>query len=122
MTWPHTESVIDKNFSVGAQSFSSYKINVPKGASGVKLSGQFGTSSSGDIEVYLLTDDAFVDWRNGFATRTFYDSGRVAEGKFEAELPRGAGAYYLIFSNKFSRRQAATVQASATLHYHLWWP
>jgi hypothetical protein len=47
----------------------------------------------------VLTDTAFVVWRDGYATGSFYESGRTAGGTISANLPPGEGRYCLVFSN-----------------------
>lgn len=70
-----------------------------------------------NIEVYVLTASAFVVWRNGYATSSYYESGRSARGAIQGAIPSGAGSYYLVFSNNFSPRTAKTVHATVLLHY-----
>jgi hypothetical protein len=74
------------------------------------------------IEVYVLSEPAFTVWQNGYATSSVYESGRVSEGTVQAELPTGAGIYYLVFSNKSSARMAKSVSATALLRYKSWVP
>lgn len=123
-TGAHTEAITEKPFSVNAHSFSSYKFTVPSGAVNVFVSGQFSATSGpgNEVEVYVLSDDAFVTWRNGYAISPYYDSGKVSQGAIHAMLPLGAGTYYLVFSNNFSVKTAKAVQADVTLHYNTWWP
>lgn len=40
----------------------------------------------------------------------------------QADLPAGAGVYYLVFSNKFSTGMGKTVEATALLRYKSWLP
>lgn len=125
-TRPHTETIIDAPFSVKARDFVSYKFTVPVGATGAVLTGQFSaTSAAGqehDVMVYVLADEAFASWRNGYTTSNYYDSGRVAQGSLKASLPSRAGIYYLLFDNRFSPRTVKLVQSSVTLSYNRWWP
>ena len=120
----HTEAVGETVFSVKPRSFSSYKFTVPPGAANVVVSGQFSATggSENDVEVYVLTDDAFVTLRSGYAASTYYDSGRVSQSNFQATLPFGGGAYYLVFDNRFSLRTPKLIHAVSTLHYNNWWP
>jgi hypothetical protein len=74
------------------------------------------------IEVYVLSEPAFTVWQNGYATSSVYESGRVSQGTMQAELPAGAGIYYLVFSNKFAPRTAKNVNASVLVRYKSWLP
>jgi len=74
------------------------------------------------IEVYVLTDWAFTVWQNGYATSSLYESGKVAEGTVQAEVPAGAGIYYLVFSNRSAPKTARAVHAAVLLRYKSWLP
>ncbi len=133
-------SILDSAFSVGPHTFRYYKFALPEGSVNVAVVGQFtsaadsaGTGNrknpSGDknvgdkkdidngIQVYVLTDAAFTVWQNGYATSSLYDSGNVTEGNVQAEIPAGAGIYYLVFSNKSSPKAAKAVHATVLLRY-----
>ncbi len=141
--WKHDQTILDTPFSVGPHTFRYYKFALPEGSVNVAMVGQFTASSdtsSGvnrkdkdkdksrerdedqDIEVYVLTEPAFTVWQNGYATSSLYESGRVAEGAIQAEIPAGAGIYYLVFSNKFASKTAKSVHAMALLRYKSWLP
>jgi hypothetical protein len=75
-----------------------------------------------NVEVYVLSEAAFAVWQNGYAATSVYESGRVAEGTIQAELPAGAGIYYLVFNNKFSPKTAKNVTATVSLRYKSWLP
>ncbi len=124
LTGAHTEAITEKSFSVNAHGFSSYKFLVPPGAVNISVGGQFSATGAqaNDVQVYVLSDDAFVTWRNGYAISPYYDSGKVPQGNIHATLPAGAGTYYLIFNNNFSVKAAKAVQADVTLHYNTLWP
>lgn len=134
--WKQDQTVLDNNFSVTPHNFRYYKFALPEGSVNVTILGQFSsagekktTASSAkneavdnDIEVYVLSEEAFAVWQNGYATGSVYESGKTAQGKVEAELPAGAGIYYLIFSNKASAKTAKNVQATVLLRYKSWMP
>jgi hypothetical protein len=75
-----------------------------------------------NIEVYVLTDSAFAVWQNGYATSSLYESGRVADGTLQTDIPAGAGVYYLVFSNKAAPKTAKALHANVLLHYKSWLP
>lgn len=105
--------------TVAAANSIYFPLPVPATATVVKLQGHFtATGGTGnDIEVYLLNQDQFVNWQNGHATPTYYNSGRVTVGDIDATLPNDAGTYYLIFNNKFSLITPKAVQETMTLTY-----
>jgi hypothetical protein len=120
----HTEPIAQKTFSVNPHSFSSFKFSVPSGAVNVSVNGQFTTKGGvgHEVQVYVLSDDAFVTWRNGYSINPFFDGGKVLLGNIQASLPDGEGTYYVVFNNNFSLKVAKAVQADVTVHYNTWWP
>jgi hypothetical protein len=130
----HDRTILANPFSVSAHNLRFYKFSLPEGSTHVSVVGQFsctadlqGTKnkpadSDNAIEVYVLSEPAFTVWQNGYAASSVYESGRVAQGTLQAELPAGAGIYYLVFSNKFSPKTAKNVNASVLLRYKSWVP
>jgi len=137
--WKHDQTILETPFSVSAHNFRYYKFDLPEGSTNVSIIGQFTATSSekkvgatkskasaesedNDVEVYVLSEPAFAVWQNGYATSSVYESGRVSQGTMQAELPAGAGVYYLIFSNKFSPKTAKSVNSTVLLRYKSWLP
>lgn len=116
---PHTQPIVNTAFTVNASSGLYYKFLVPQGAYNVTVDGRLSATggSGNDIEAYLLNEDEFVNWQNGHSTSTYFSSGRVTQGSINAQLPSGAGTYYVVFNNKFSLLTPKAVQASVLLHY-----
>ena len=137
--------------SIGPHTFRYYKFALPEGSVNVTVVGQFkstadsaapatrksqtsdknhtgikGKDAAADvdnnIEVYVLTDSAFAVWQNGYATSSLYESGKVAEGSLQTEVPAGAGIYYLVFSNKSAPKTPKALHATVLLHYKSWLP
>ena len=120
----HTQTITPAVFSVKPRGFASYEFTIPSGSVGVEVGGEFTATgiSSSDIEVYVFKDDAFVNWQYGYSPSAYYSSGRVIQGDITAELPAGAGTYYVVFNNNFSPRTTKSVQSEVTLHYTKFWP
>jgi hypothetical protein len=140
--------ILDSSFSVGPHTFRYYKFALPEGSVNVAVIGQFtsvpdslGSSNRKDtsdknkereksndskndsnIEVYVLTDSAFTIWQNGYATSSLYESGKVAGGTVQTEVPAGAGIYYLVFSNRAAPKTPKAVHATMLLRYKSWLP
>jgi hypothetical protein len=134
--------ILDSSFSVGPHTFRYYKFALPEGSVNVAVVGQFTCvpdslgsgnrkdkstkdtekNSDSSIEAYVLTDSAFTIWQNGYSTSSLYESGKVAEGTVQAEVPAGAGIYYLVFSNKAAPKTPKTVHATVLLRYKSWLP
>lgn len=137
--------IVDAAFSVGPHTFRYYKFALPEGSANVAVVGQFksaagnstagSTSAAGDknaatndvgtsidngIEAYVLAEPEFKVWQRGSATSSLYDSGNVAEGKLQADIPAGAGIYYLVFSNKSAPKTSKAVHATFVVRYKSW--
>ena len=125
ITGARAQTIIETPFTLKPHTFSYYELTVPPGAVDVTVNGDFKAAASqskdknadNNIEVYVLTDTAFVAWREGFSTGSYYESGRTARGTIRATLPSGAGHYYLVFSNNFSPRTAKNVDPTVLLRY-----
>ena len=137
--WKHDQVLLETPFSIAPHNFRYYKFVLPEGSVNVSIMGQFAVTSGdkkaavvkpteksesndSDIEVYVLNEAAFAVWQNGYTTSSVYESGRVAKGALETDLPAGAGVYYLIFSNKFSQNTAKNINATVLVHYKSWVP
>ncbi len=140
--WKHDSTILENPFSVGPRTFRYYKIPLPEGSVNVAVVGQFTSAadidtaanrkdktkdakdkdSDNNIEVYVLTEPAFTVWQKGYATSSLYESGKVAKGTVQADIPAGAGIYYLVFSNKSSPKTPKSVHATVLLRYKSWLP
>jgi len=139
--WKNDRIILEAPFSVGPHTFRYYKFALPEGSVNVAVVGQFTSAADNsnvsnrrdttkekkedidnNIEVYVLTDSEFTVWQNGYATSALYESGKVAEGNVQADVPAGAGIYYLIFSNKSAPKTAKSVHATVLLRYKSWLP
>ena len=134
----HDQAVVDIPFSVSAKNFRYYKFNLPEASTNVAIVGDFtvlpdaggrkndskrmAAQPDSGIEVYVLSESSFAIWQTGYGTSSVFESGRMAQGKISADLPPGAGVYYLIFNNKFSPSMAKKVDATVVLHYKNWIP
>jgi hypothetical protein len=133
--------ILDSAFSVGAHTFRYYKFALPEGSVNVAVVGQFTSAadsqsssnrkdktkdadkeSDNSIEVYVLSEPAFTVWQNGYATSSLYESGKIAAGSVQAEVPAGAGIYYLVFSNKAAPKTSKAIHATVLLRYKSWLP
>lgn len=133
----HDQAVVDTPFAVSPHNFRYYKFSLPGGSTNVAIVGDFSATEDIDaakqtippqldtdkgIEVYLLNEPAFAIWQTGYAANSVFQSDRVSQGKVQADLPTGAGVYYLVFSNKFSSKTGKKVQATVVLRYKSWIP
>ena len=136
--------ILDSAFSVGPHTFRYYKFPLPEGSVNVTVVGHFSSAAEtagattrknqvdknkstdaeidNNVEAYVLTDTAFTVWQNGYATSSLYESGKVAEASVQADVPAGAGIYYLVFSNKSAPKTSKSIHATVLLRYKSWLP
>jgi hypothetical protein len=115
----HTEKMADQAFAIKAGGYQYTKFTVPPGATNAKFQGHFSATGGmhSDVEVWLTTEDGFVNWRNGNSANNLYTSGRVTQDTLNVSLP-GAGSYYLVFSNKFSFISPKAVQINGLMTFY----
>ena len=134
----HDQPILETPFIVAGHNFRYYKFDLPEGSVNVSIVGQFtaaaeaksastaskDSSAAGpdDIQVYVLSEPAFAVWQNGYAASSVFDSGPIAKGTIQAELPAGAGVYYLVFNNRFASKASKHVNANVQLRYKSWMP
>jgi hypothetical protein len=128
----HDQTVIDKPFSVGPRTFRYYKFSLSPGSANVALVGQFAATGANNpgspaggaddgVEVDVFDESAFSLWQTGGAAAAVFESGRVTQGAIDQRL-RGAGTYYLVFSNRFAQQTPKNVHASVLVRYPGWMP
>lgn len=105
-------------FSVQADAHYYNQFSLPATAIDVKVTGQFIASggSGNDIIVMIMSDTDYMNWLNGHAYSTYYNSGKVTAGNIDMSLPSGK-SYYLVFDNSFSTISNKNVDADIELHY-----
>ena len=126
VTQPVAIPLSEKAFTIGAGKYNYFKFTIPPQSSEVHMQGRFEASggSGNDVEVVILSEDAFTNWQNHHSVSTYYNSGRVTVGTVDARLPSTLGnagesaTYYLIFNNAFSVFSNKAVSADITLHYN----
>jgi hypothetical protein len=122
--------IVDATFSVGAHTFRYYKFSLPEATANASVVGRFkstasstaGSGGDNNIEAYIIPEADFAAWRTGNATSSLYDSGNVAGSAVHADIPPGAGIYYLVFSNKSSPTTPKSVHATVMVRYKSWLP
>ena len=115
----YDSSLVKGSFVVAPREFTNSVFSVPSRCSGVRMDGRF-TASGGafnDIEVYLLDEDGYVNFKNHNQASTYYNSGRVTQATVDVALPDRAGSYYLVFNNRFSFLSNKAITADISLHF-----
>ncbi len=117
---PHETPVFNQAVTINQLGYSYIEFKVPAKASGVQLHGTFTASGGADnaIEAYVFSENDYSNWQKRHDVSPYYTSGRVTMGKIDANLPAGPDSYYLVFNNKFSVLNPATVRVHAALTYY----
>jgi hypothetical protein len=112
-------TTMEPAFTIRQLNEKNWKFSVPAGATNVRLQGHFVASggSGNDVQVYLMNDDEFVNWRNRHPIKPIYNSQKVTQGTINVPLPSEIGTYYLVFDNRFSLISPKAVQDNLTLQY-----
>jgi zinc-ribbon domain len=115
----HTQA-INQDFTVKSNGYYYFKLDVPAGATSVRLQGNFSAigGSGNDIEAYILPENDFVNWQNRHEAKTFYNSGKVTVSNVAVNLPSDSGTYYFVFDNRFSLLSEKSVRVRASLTYY----
>lgn len=110
--------VVNGSFVVEPRTFKDFKLVVPTGIRNARVEGTFSASGArNDIEVMLLDEHEFQNWRNRHKFTATYDSGRVTAGKINVALPADPATYVIVFSNRFSFISNKAVVADLKLRY-----
>ncbi|HZY46776.1 MAG TPA: hypothetical protein VFE96_03160 [Candidatus Bathyarchaeia archaeon] len=115
---PHTGNIVNGLITVRPGTYNYYQFTVPVGATSTALGGSFSVSggTGNNIEVLVMDQSNYNNWKSGYQASKFYDSGQVTSGTLTASLPTG-GVYYLVYSNIFSSSTTKSVQTTAYLYY-----
>lgn len=116
----HSQAIGDVAFTINAGASHYYEFTVPAGAYDASLKGHFSATggSGNDIEVYVLSQDNYINWQNGHRTSALYNSGRVTQQSISVSLPSGAATYYLLFDNRYSILSPKAIKANVSLTYY----
>lgn len=106
--------IVTEPFTVEPGQYRYFTFTVGDRAS---VAGRFRAQggSGNDVEVYILDEDGFENYRNGHRVQTYYNSGRVTVGTINVTL--GSGRYYLVFNNSFSTVSNKAVNARVEMQY-----
>jgi hypothetical protein len=114
-------AILDGAATVPAANFVSYPVKVDFASmSAATISGyvQASGGTGNDIDVLVLSDGDFLNWKNGHPVSPLYDSGKVTGAQVFAR-PSASGTYYVVLSNKFSALSPKSIGAMLQL---MWVP
>jgi hypothetical protein len=116
----HKLSIPKGAFTVRQLGTSNYQFAVPAGAFDVTMKGHFAATGGvgNDIEVFVVSEDEFVNWQNGHPTQALYNSGKVTQDSINLTLPADAATYYVVFNNKFSLISPKAVEANIDVNFY----
>jgi hypothetical protein len=108
-------------FTVAAHASKDCVIVVPAKMEGAKIEGHFRATGGphNSIEVWVLDDDAFINWQNHHRLNALYNSQRVTQGTVNVPLPH-PGKYHVVFNNAFSVLTPKAIESQFVLeHAHV---
>lgn len=84
----------------------------------VTVLGSFTASggSGNDVEVFIMDDTNFTNWKNGHSYAAIYTSGRVTTDSINVAIT-ASGNYHLVYSNTFSWISTKTVSTNVDLKW-----
>jgi len=96
-----------------------YEFSIPKEAKDSLVQGSFvATGGSGnDIEVLVMDEIDFINWRNGHDFKVYYQA-KLTIDQIKLKLPVNK-KYFLVFSNMFSAITGKQVDARVDLSYEI---
>ena len=112
--------IVDDTIVIEPNQYLYYKFSIPESVNIAELKGQFSTvgGSGNDIEVYIMSSDDFINWKNGHESRVYYQSGKkTIDSSINFNLP--SGTYYLIYSNTFSLISNKAVKTNFFFTYNV---
>ncbi len=68
------------------------------------------------MEVAILDDTTFINWRNGHQGASLYNSGKIMAVEIDVSITI-SGKYHLVFSNTFSTVSSKTVSSRVDLNW-----
>jgi hypothetical protein len=116
---PRSANIVNGLITVQAGGYNYYPFTLAAGSTGISVSGSFTASggSGNDIEVFVMDESNFINWRNGHQASSYFSSGQLTTGTISASLP-STGAYDLVYSNTFSTFSSKNVQTTVNLDYY----
>ena len=69
-----------------------------------------------DVEVHILNEIDFINWKNLHKVKGLYRSGRLSVAKVDLPIP-ATGTYHLVFDNRFSVVSHKNISA----RFYLYW-
>jgi hypothetical protein len=100
---PAVNTIMHGLITVNSNTYKVYPFTIPSDVSMKKIEGTFTVSGNNEstIKVYVMNGTSFVNWQNGDAFSTYYNSGEATTGNITAKLT-SVGTYFLVYDNTFS--------------------
>jgi hypothetical protein len=111
---PHSLSLASGQIAVPANHYYYYYFTIPASSTGITVTGSFTVSGGGQIQVLVMDQSNFNNWKASYASTSYYNSGQVMSGSITASLPIG-GTYDLVYSNPSTTDK--NVQTTAYVYY-----
>ena len=121
----HTQSTGAVTFMLRPGASYPFEFVVPANHEIATLKGRFSVTNDDKtgIEAFVVNDEDYTSWREGYTTYRYYDSGYVQQGMVNVPLRAWSkGTYYVVFQNQLSATTTKRVTADLSLIYSTrWW-
>jgi hypothetical protein len=113
VTGPQSQSLVDGDISVSAETNFDYAFTVTAAMKQVNVNGTFRTfgGAPNHIEVYIMDDSTYTNWLKAKTVHILFDSGLMSSGSIDQAITV-PGKYHLIFTNYAPATLAAAQQVN----------
>ncbi len=109
-------NLVNGIIGVPSGGYQFYSFSAPNDASNARVEGTYTASggSGNDINIAIMDETAFTNWKNGHQVNVYYNSGQLTTGRIDASVPAGE-TLYLVYDNTFSSFTDKDVTTKADL-------
>ena len=111
---PHSLNLASGQITVPAVHYYYYYFTIPATATGITVTGSFTVTGGDQVQVLVMDQANFNNWKTNNGFTTCYNSGQATTGTISASLPH-TGTYDLVYSNPSSTDK--NVQTTAYVYY-----
>ena len=118
-TTPQTQNIYVGKIVVAAGQQKFWTVTVSPSMVDAQLVGSFHASggTGNDIQVAIMSESEFENWKNSHQAGTYYSTGRTTSGEFNVRV--APGRYVIAFNNTFSLLSEKSVTVQMEIRYHL---
>jgi hypothetical protein len=111
---PHSLNLASGTITVPANHYYYYYFTIPASSTGITVTGSFTVYGGGLVQVLVMDQSNFNNWKGNYGYSSYYNSGQATSGSISVSLP-SAGTYDLVYSNPSTSDK--NVQTTAYVYY-----